>query len=78
MRKCFGTIYPDLSRVEANKNLGGKVFRMRITSQGMMHQAPQFEADLAAWEDCQRCEFYRSCFDFSTGKLALRQAASRY
>lgn len=78
MRKCFGTIYPDLSSVDANKNLRGKVFRMQITSQGMMLQAPQFEADLAAWEECQQCESYRSCFDFSTAKLALRQAVSRY
>ena len=77
MRECFGKIYPDLSRIEFNKELAGKVFRLRIGSQGMMHQRPQFEADLAEWEDCQRCEAYHSCFDLSNGKLAMRQAVSR-
>lgn len=78
MKSCFGTIYPDLSRFESNQTSTSKVFRLRIVSQGMMHQAPQFEADQAEWEDCQRCEFYRSCFDFSNAKLAMRQALSRF
>jgi len=77
MRECFGTIYPDLSRIELNKDLAGKVFRLRIDSQGMMRRPPRFEADLEAWEDCQRCEVYQSCFDLSNGKLAMRQAVSR-
>lgn len=77
MKECFGKIYPDLSRIEFNKDLAGKVFHLCIGSQGMMHQRPQFETDLAAWEDCQHCELYHSCYDLSNAKLAMRQAVSR-
>jgi len=76
MKECFGTIYPNLSRIKLNEALAGRVFSLRIASQGMMRQPPQFEADLAAWEDCQRCEVYHSCFDFSNAKLAMRQAVA--
>lgn len=78
MKECFGGIYPDLSRIEVNKELAGKVFRVRFVSQGMMRQSPQLYADIVEWEECQRCESYRSCFDFSTGKLAIRQAVARF
>ncbi len=77
MKKCFGTIYPDLSRTVFNKKFAGKVFRMRTVSQGMMPQTPHLEVDMAEWEDCRRCEEYHNCFDFSTAKLAMRQAVSR-
>lgn len=78
MRECFGKIYPDLSRVEANKELAGKVFKVRFVSQGMMRQPAQLNADLVEWEECRHCEDYRSCFDFSTGKLVMRQAVARF
>lgn len=77
MKECFGKIYPNLSKVKLNEVLAGKVFSVRIASQGMMRKPPQFEADLAAWEECQRCDDYHSCFDFSNGKLAMRQAVAR-
>lgn len=78
MKECFGKIYPDLSRIEVNKDLAGKVFRVRFVSQGMMRRPPLLEADVNEWEECQGCESYRSCFDFSTGKLAMRQAVARF
>lgn len=74
MKECFGTIYPDLSKLEINENLAGKVFLLRITSHGTMNQAPHIEADLMEWDNCQHCESYRSCFDFSNAKLAMRLA----
>jgi len=77
MRECFGKIYPDLSVLEVNKELEGKVFSVRLVSQGMMRQSPLFYSNVAEWEECQRCEVYRSCFDFSTGKLLMRQALAR-
>lgn len=78
MRECFGTIYPDLAPVEYNKDLAGKVFTVRIDSFGLTHQAPRLKADMKAWEDCQACDLYRSCFDFSNAKLAIRQTLSRF
>jgi hypothetical protein len=74
MKKCFGAIYPDLATVEYNKDLPGKVFTVRVGSFGLVHQTPQLQADMKAWEECQQCDVYQSCFDFSNAKLALRQA----
>jgi hypothetical protein len=74
MKKCFGELYPDLSRVEVNKDLVGKVFRVRFVSQGMMRQPPQLNADLVEWEECRECVEYESCYDFSNAKLAMHQA----
>jgi sulfatase maturation enzyme AslB (radical SAM superfamily) len=74
MKSCFGNLYPDLSRVRYNQNLAGKVFRLRINSLGVAHQKPQLEIDFAAWEDCQHCDSYRSCYDLSNAKLAMQRA----
>jgi hypothetical protein len=74
MKQCFGKIYPDLARLEANKVIAGKVFKVRINLTGMMRQLPQLELDLAEWEDCQRCEQYRSCYDLSNGKILMQRA----
>jgi hypothetical protein len=77
MKPCFGQIYPDLSRIAYNRDLAGKVFRLRINSLGILHQAPELKADLGEWEECQQCEHYRSCYDFSAAKLALQRAAAQ-
>ncbi len=77
MRECFGRIYPDLTSVEYNKEIAGKVFSVRINSHGLVHGRPQLKANLKAWEDCQECEVYHSCLDLSNAKLALREAVSR-
>ena len=76
MKECFGEIYPDLSRLEFNQPPVGKVFRVRLGLPGMASPKPQFEVDLAAWEQCQGCEEYQSCFDLSNAKLAMRQAVA--
>lgn len=73
MKKCFGAIYPDLTRVEYNKDIPGKVFTVRVGSFGLAHQTPELKADIQAWEECRQCELYQSCLDFSNAKLAMRQ-----
>lgn len=78
MRECFGNIYPDLTRVEFNKKIAGKVFSFSIDSHGLVHEKPRLKADTMAWEDCQECELYQSCFDFSNAKLSMQQALSRF
>jgi hypothetical protein len=74
MKDCYGTIYPDVTRVPYNEDLVGKVFTVRVNSPGFVHQAPQLKTDVEAWEACRECEEYRSCYDFSNAKLAMRQA----
>lgn len=78
MTECFGNIYPDLTRIEYNKDIAGKVFTVRINSHGLVHGRPRLKANMKAWEDCQKCELYPSCFDLSNAKLAMQQALSRF
>lgn len=73
MKDCFGTIYPDLSQIQFGREIAGKVFRLKIDTVGPFHRERQLEIDVRAWEDCQKCEMYRSCYDFSTGKLLMQQ-----
>jgi hypothetical protein len=74
MKECFGQIYPDLSQVEYNRTLAGKVFRIRVNCTGLMPQSRQLQCDLREWEDCQSCEQYRSCYDLSNSKLMMQRA----
>jgi sulfatase maturation enzyme AslB (radical SAM superfamily) len=76
MKDCYGTIYPDVSRLQLGSQLAGKVFRVRIDTLGGGQRDRHLEADLSQWQECQQCETFRSCYDFSTAKLALQQAVS--
>jgi sulfatase maturation enzyme AslB (radical SAM superfamily) len=78
MRECFGNIYPDLTRVEYNKQMSGKVFSVRINSHGPVPERPRLTADMTAWNECQKCEVYQSCFDFSNARLGMQHALSRF
>ena len=73
MRSCFGTIYPDPSKRQFNKEIVGKIFRMHVNSLGPGHRDPHLEFELNEWEECQKCEFYQSCLDFSNAKLAMQR-----
>ena len=77
MKQCFGAIYPDLSSLPLNTTLAGKVFKVKIGSLGLMPQRPQVECDMAAWQECQSCEQFRSCYDLSNAKLAMQQVVRR-
>ena len=74
MKECYGKIYPDLSRVEYNKVLDGKVFKIKINCTGLTPQSRQLEYELKEWEDCQRCNQFQSCYELSNSQLLLRQA----
>ncbi|HEY7912506.1 MAG TPA: hypothetical protein VIG62_11400 [Blastocatellia bacterium] len=73
MKECFGKIYPDLSRVDYNRVLEGKVFKARINCTGQMAHSRQLECDLKEWEECQACEQYRSCYDLSNSRLMMQR-----
>lgn len=72
--KCFGTIFPDLNHLEANKTIRGRVFSITVRGSGIGTQGREITADEDAWEECGRCRSYRSCYDLSMGRLALEQA----
>lgn len=73
MKNCFGTIYPDLMQFRFGKEIAGKVFRMRVDTVGPLHRDRSLNCDLEQWEECHSCDEFRSCFDFSTGKLLMQQ-----
>ena len=73
MKTCFGTIYPDPSKLQFNREITGKVFRMQVNSLGPGHRDRHLDVDLNEWEDCQKCEFYNSCYDFSNANLAMQR-----
>jgi hypothetical protein len=74
---CYGTLFPDLDRLRHNVPCVGKAFTALITSQGIGVQARHLELDAEQWDACQRCPAYRSCYDLSMARLALRQGLAR-
>lgn len=78
MKTCFGTIFPDVSRIQFGRELAGKVFRFRIDSLGAFHRDRHLNCDLKEWADCQSCELYQSCFDFSNAKLTMQRTIAEF
>jgi sulfatase maturation enzyme AslB (radical SAM superfamily) len=77
MKDCFGNIYPDLEQLQFGATVTGKVFRVRVTTMGPGHRDRKLEVDRKEWENCQRCEDFRNCYDFSTARLAMQQAIAQ-
>ena len=76
MKTCFGTIYPNLQEVPFGQEIAGKVFQVRIDTLGSGHRERKMEANLREWQDCQQCEEFRSCYEFSSAKLQLQTVIS--
>jgi len=72
--QCFGTLFPGLAALEYNKPLKGHVFTVTVCSAGIGVQSRRITVDHEAWETCQRCPAYRSCYDLSMAKLTFEQA----
>ena len=73
-KECFGKIFPDLDRLEFNKPLKSAVFSVNLRSQGIGIQDRQIEADHEAWDRCQDCVSFRSCYDLSMARFVLENA----
>jgi hypothetical protein len=71
---CYGTMFPDLDRLEYNTPCRGKAFTVLVTSQGIGVQSRTVTVDEAGWEACQRCPAYRSCYDLCLARLSLQDA----
>ena len=74
---CYGTMFPDLTRMECNTPCHGKAFTVLAMSEGMGVQSPRLTVDASEWDDCQQCRVYRSCYDLCTALLSLRSALDR-
>ena len=71
---CYGAMFPDLTQLEHNIPCKGKVFTVVVRTSGIGNQGDVVETDYAAWEDCQRCLSYTSCYDLCMAKIALGNA----
>jgi len=75
--RCYGTMFPDLSRLEHNRPCKGKVFTALATSQGIGVQSRNLTVDDSEWASCQLCPVYQSCYDLCMAQLSLRSALER-
>jgi hypothetical protein len=73
MKTCFGTIYPDLEQIQFGKPMTGKVFQIMVTTLGSGQRDRQLKIDVNAWKDCQLCEDFQNCLDFSNAKLQMQR-----
>jgi hypothetical protein len=73
-RECYGTLFPDVARLETNKPHKGEVFGCRLTSFGIGVQSVEFSVDDQKWQRCIECPHYRSCYDLSMAKLLFTHA----
>jgi hypothetical protein len=73
MKNCFGTIYPDLAQFQFGKPLAGKVFQICVDSRGSGHRDRKLDIDFNAWQECQQCQDFANCRDFSSAKLEMQR-----
>lgn len=73
MKDCFGTIFPDLEQVEFGRPVAGRVFQILVRSRGANHRERSLQVDVDAWKGCEKCDAFRSCYDFSTAKLNMQR-----
>ena len=75
--ECYGTLLPNLDRLEHNTPCRGRAFTALVTSHGIGVHSRQVQVDAAQWEACQRCPSFRSCYDLCMALLALRESLAR-
>jgi len=75
--ECYGTMFPDLSRLEYNRPCKGKAFTALATSQGIGVQSRSLTVDEEQWDACQKCPVCRSCYDLCMARVSLRSALER-
>ncbi len=73
-KHCYGTMFPDLDRMDVNKPLAGKAFDVLVESRGIGVSSRQMTVRPDGWDECTTCENYRDCYDLSMAKLALTMA----
>jgi hypothetical protein len=69
--ECYGSMFPDLSRLEYNKPIEGRVFSVLVKSVGIGVQSRAIRVKTDEWRKCVTCESYHDCYDLSMAKLLL-------
>ena len=68
---CYGSLFPDFTRLRHNQSLEGKAFTVLVTSSGIGVQSRKLEPKADAWAKCVACPDYRHCYDLSLAKLLM-------
>jgi hypothetical protein len=68
---CYGTMFPDFTRLERNKPLSSPAFTALVEGHGIGVQGRKLEVKGEGWEKCVACADYRTCYDLSLAKLLM-------
>ena len=68
---CYGTLFPDFTRLKYKQKLEGQAFTLLVVSSGTGAQGRSLEVKTEAWEKCVMCPDYRTCYDLSLAKLLM-------
>lgn len=68
---CYGTMFPDFTRLRYKQKLESQAFSALIVSSGTGPQGRTWEIKREAWEKCVACPDYRTCYDLSLAKLLM-------
>ena len=68
---CYGSMFPDFTRLEKNKRLNSPAFSALVVSHGLGAQSRTLEVKADGWDKCVACADYRTCCDLSLSKLLM-------
>jgi hypothetical protein len=71
---CYGTMFPDFTRLKRKEKLEGQAFTALVVSSGTGAQSRNLEVKRDAWVRCVACPDYRTCYDLSLAKLEMNNA----
>ena len=68
---CYGTMFPNFTRLEKNKPPSSPAFSALVVSHGIGVQSRTLDIQPDGWEKCITCDDYRTCYDLSLSKLVM-------
>lgn len=77
-KKCYGTMFPSVLTLEADRVVSGKVFAFEIVRAGgtfVSHRKVAINRE--EWDDCLACADFDHCYKLSSARLALESAVVR-
>jgi hypothetical protein len=68
---CYGSLFPDFTKLRYNLPLASRAFRALATSRGIGVQNRTLDVVSDEWEKCIQCPDYRTCYDLSLAKFMM-------
>jgi hypothetical protein len=73
-KRCYGTMFPSILVVEANRVVSGKVFSFEFVQPGMIISERKTAIKMQEWDDCLECPEFEHCYKLCMAKIALESA----